>query len=211
MAPRRTHTANNTEIVTFGGAIRHRLHPRDANQAVSMSTRIDPKFNSHLSQFKNPANAPYHWHYHQREDFLIESGSIIFHLDGKDVVKTKADGLISIHPGTYHTFRADPASSEEIFVRVTAPRDDPGLNEQFIRNIYSYMEDCTEQKIKPNICQLFLFLYSTDTYPALPGPKFIAQPLSRYLTWFLGVVVGKHILGFKESYEEYFNPASTKN
>ena len=90
---------------------------------------------------------------------------------------------------------------------VTAQKDDHGVNEQFFRNYYSYTEDCIEQKMAPNICQIFLFLYSTDTYPVLPGPKFIAQPLSRYLTWFLGVVVGKHILGFKESYDEYYNPA----
>jgi quercetin dioxygenase-like cupin family protein len=211
MAPIRTHTADNVDIVTFGGAVRHRWNPRNPDQSLSMTIHLDPKFNAHLPHFKNPANPAYHWHYHQREDFRIEKGSVIFHVDGKDVVKTKADGLITIHPGTYHSFRADPDSPEEVVLHVTTPRDDHGVTERFFRNVYSYNEDCIEQKVSPNICQIFLFVYSTDTYLAFPGPKFIGQPLSRYLTWFLGVVVGKNILGFKESYDEYYNPAVAQN
>jgi len=206
MAPIRTRTADNVDIVTHGGAVRHHWHPRNPDQTVAMTVYLDPKFNSHIPWQKNPANPPLHWHYRQREDFRIESGCVIFNVEGKDIVKTKADGLISVHPGTYHTFRADPDSKENVAMLITATKEDSGLTEQFFRNTFSYTEDCIEQKVAPNVCQLFLFLYSTDTYPVLPGPKFIAQPVSRYLTWFLGVVVGKHLLGLKESYEEYYNP-----
>jgi len=193
-------------MITHGGAVRHQWHTRASDQSVSMSIHLDSGYNAHLPPHKNPVNPPYHWHYHQREDFIIERGSVIFTIDGKDVVKSKSDGVFTIHPGTYHTFRADPTSTEDVTLRVTASADDNGMTERFFRNIYSYHEDCSEQKVAPNICQIYLFLYSTDTYPVLPGPKFIGQPLSRYLTWFLAVVVGKHILGFRESYNEYYNP-----
>jgi len=206
MAPVRSHTAENKEVVTYGGAVGHSWHKREPNQSVSMTIRLDPKYNAHLPPVKNPANPPYHWHLKQREDFRIQQGSVIFTVDGKDITKTKADGLLSLQPKTYHTFRADPNSPEEIIMLVTAQPEDGGITERFFRNIYGYNEDCIEQKLSPNICQIFLFLDSSDTYPVLPGPKFIAQPLSRFLTYFLGTVIGKHILGLKESYDEYYKP-----
>lgn len=186
----RTRTAENVEMVTHGGAVQYQWHPRTPDQAVSMSLRLDPNYNSHLPPHKNPVNPPYHLHYRQREVIIIKQGSVIFTIDGKDVTKTKAVGSVAVDPGTYHTFRADPTSTEDVVVHINAPVDDHGVTERFFRNIYSYQEDCLAQKVAPNVCQIFLFLYSTDTYPVLPGPKFIGQPLSRYLTWFLGVVVG---------------------
>lgn len=210
MPLKRTLTANKADIVTYGGAVWHQWHPLTADHSLSMTVHLDPSFNAHLPPSKNPVNPPYHWHYRQREDFQVQTGAIIFTLDGKDIVKTKADGIISVYPGTYHTFRADPSSAEEVSMLITTQADDHGLTERFFRNIYGYMEDCQEQKININACQLLLFLYSTDTYPVLPGPKFIARPLSRSLTWFLGVIVGKRILGLQESYSEYYKPGITK-
>jgi len=43
---------------------------------------------------------------------------------------------------------------------------------------------------------------------ALGVPKIIGGPLSAALTWFLGVFIGKWMLGYKGSYEEYYHESS---
>jgi hypothetical protein len=43
---------------------------------------------------------------------------------------------------------------------------------------------------------------------ALRMPKIIGIPLAYALTWFLGVFVGKWMLGYEVSYEEYYHESS---
>jgi hypothetical protein len=43
---------------------------------------------------------------------------------------------------------------------------------------------------------------------ALNVPKVIGGPISKGLTWFLGVFVGKWLLGYKPTYEEYYHESS---
>jgi hypothetical protein len=43
---------------------------------------------------------------------------------------------------------------------------------------------------------------------ALGVPKIIGIPIAYGLTWVLGVFVGKWILGYKASYEEYYHESS---
>lgn len=62
-----------------------------------------------------------------------------------------------------------------------------GLDEKFFRNTYDYVEDCVNQGIKPNFAQIVLFLDAAESSIALPGPSL----LIRWLSWGLGVVVGK--------------------
>jgi hypothetical protein len=47
----------------------------------------------------------------------------------------------------------------------------------------------------------------TDTViaAALGLPKWIGNPFSSFLTWFLGVFIGQWLLGYKGSYDEYFH------
>jgi hypothetical protein len=41
------------------------------------------------------------------------------------------------------------------------------------------------------------------TLLALPGPKFIAKPLAILMNFIGGVVIGKWLLGYSDSYPEY--------
>jgi len=43
---------------------------------------------------------------------------------------------------------------------------------------------------------------------ALSVPKIIGIPISYGLTWVMGVFVGKWMLGYKASYEEYYHESS---
>jgi len=206
----RSHTAKDEEISLFGGALIHHWRKPAPGDSLAMVVHLEPKFNAHLPPRKNPANPPYHFHYKQREDFKVEQGSVIFTIEGKDVVKTKEDGIIIIHPGMYHTFRVDPNSKEDALLLITAEADDNGLTERFFRNLFGYLKDCELRKQAPNVFQMFLFFHSAGMSVVLPGPKFIAQPLSRFVTYLIGPVIGKAVFGFKENYEEYYNPANTK-
>lgn len=43
---------------------------------------------------------------------------------------------------------------------------------------------------------------------ALGLPHWIGNPLSTFLTWFLGVFIGQWMLGYKGSYDEYYHESS---
>jgi hypothetical protein len=47
-----------------------------------------------------------------------------------------------------------------------------------------------------------------DPVVALGVPKVIGGPISTGLTWFLGVFIGKWMLGYKATYEEYYHERS---
>ena len=78
-----------------------------------------------------------------------------------------------------------------------------GLSERFFRNIYGYLDDCERNACAPSPVQMLMFLDSAEMSLALPGPRWVANPVS----WALGVVVGRWVggvLGYKASYPEYY-------
>lgn len=92
----------------------------------------------------------------------------------------------------------------------SSPEDD-GVSERFFRNLYSYLEDCGNQGVEPSPPQLLLFLHSAEVSLAFSwGPDW----LMRGVSWGLGLVVGKwvgqYVLGYKESYPEYYDPEGKK-
>jgi len=81
-----------------------------------------------------------------------------------------------------------------------------GCSEKFFRNIYSYLDDCTSQKVAPSLPQLLLFLDSAEVSLAFAwGPDW----LMRAVSYGFGVVVGRwfggYVLGYKASYPEYWD------
>lgn len=58
--------------------------------------------------------------------------------------------------------------------------------------------------MQPSVPQLMLFLRFFDCYPALPGPRWLARWVSQAVVLVLGVGVGKWVLGYRESYVEYW-------
>ena len=58
------------------------------------------------------------------------------------------------------------------------------------------------------MCQVMLFLWMFDCYVALPGGEswmWVMKPISELMVWVLGVVFGKWVMGFQESYPEYWD------
>ena len=110
---------------------------------------------------------------------------------------------VTILPGQHHTF-VNPSETEPLVVSTGLDPVERERDEAFFRNLYCYSDDCRKVGREPNAAQLMLFLYFFDCYPALPGPKVVSRPLSQVLVFVVGVMVGKWLLGFKETYPEYY-------
>ena len=123
-------------------------------------------------------------------------------LEGADQT-INAGESITILPGQHHTF-VNPSETEPLVVSTGLDPVERERDEAFFRNLYSYLDDCRTAEREPHVAQLMLFLYFFDCYPALPGPKVVARPLSQMLVFLVGIVVGKWLLGFRESYSEYY-------
>jgi hypothetical protein len=52
--------------------------------------------------------------------------------------------------------------------------------------------------------QVLLFNWVGGVVLALPGPAIIAKPLGIALNFIGGLLLGKYLLGYKESYPEYY-------
>lgn len=141
----------------------------------------------------------------------------IFTLEGKDIVVSASDPQpVTIPPRARHTFRVDPTCDTKCMIAFTtavSPRSSPsnpeeeGTNERFFRNLYSYLEDCTNQGVSPSPPQLLLFLHSAEVSLAFPwGPAWAMQWVSYSMGLVIGKFLGQYVLGYKESYPEYYDP-----
>ncbi|KAH8811277.1 hypothetical protein F5884DRAFT_269711 [Xylogone sp. PMI_703] len=158
---------------------------------------------------KNPLVPPYHWHWYQTEYFNIKKGRFVFLVEGQEFVYDETSPKISVPPTARHRYWADPSYDGECEVHISASPA-RGLDEKFYRNLYSYLNDCERQKVKPSLPQLLLFCDSAEFSIAFPGPAL----LMRWLSWMFGVVVGRWYgglwLGLKTSYDEYFDENRAK-
>jgi mannose-6-phosphate isomerase-like protein (cupin superfamily) len=183
------------------------------NESIREIMRIpDPGRFKGIPASENFVIPPYHWHWYQDEYFHISAGRFIFTLEGKEQTLSAADPMpVHIPARARHTFRADDTCEEECVLTITAtPPDQSGLSERFFRNVYSYLNDCKKHNKSPSAPQLLLFLDSGEVGLALPGPQFLAH----WASYALGVVVGRwwggYVLGYKTSYEEYYDAKLAK-
>ncbi|KAL8791991.1 MAG: hypothetical protein Q9195_005409 [Heterodermia aff. obscurata] len=182
----KTLTATQNPLTTENGQTTIHFFANDPSAKYGMKTRVKPGFTIHVP--------PMHWHKHQTETFLIHSGAMRATLEGSDQTITAGES-ITIAPGLHHTF-VNPSETEPLVVSTGLDPVERERDEAFFRNLKAGRE--------PHVAQLMLFLHFFDCYPALPGPKRVSRPLSQVLVFVLGVVVGKWLLGFKESYSEYY-------
>ena len=190
----KTDTASQNPIRTEDGKTEVHFLGNDPTTKYGLRVRVPPGTSIH--------EPPYHWHKYQSETFLVHSGVMRATLEGTE--KTIPAGqTITIAPGLHHTF-ANGSTDENLIISTGLDPAERERDEAFFRNIYMYLEDCRKAKRCPNVAQIMLFLYFFDCYPGLPGPKVVSRPLSQVLVFILGVMIGKWLLGFKESYPEYY-------
>ena len=152
------------------------------------------------------ANPPYHFHRYQTETFSVEKGLFRATVEGT-TTDIHPGNDITITPGLYHKY-VNGSDAEPLIVSVRLEPEERERDEAFFRNLYCYMDDCRREGRGPNVAQLCLFLWVFDCPLAVPvvGPKVVGRLLGVWGTWVVGVVVGKWVLGFRESYGEYYRP-----
>ncbi|KAJ6015892.1 hypothetical protein N7540_010483 [Penicillium herquei] len=147
---------------------------------------------------------PLHWHRDQTEIFHVISGTARFTSNGQDILKTRGQSML-IPVETFHTFCNASATEELVIEFVLEPRW-RDRDECFFRNVQSYRDDCRKSGTARSLPQVLLFNYMGGVVLALPGPPALARLLGVWMNFFGGLILGKYILGYKESYPEYHKP-----
>jgi hypothetical protein len=202
--PPRRHTANLKTVTYEDGAASQTFYSSKESWAIQ---HVIP---TNKSMF----NPPLHLHLYQTEDFLAVKGTGIWHQPTvqnpahKRIVMSAGDPPIHLPLGTFHRFE-NASATEPLIVKIRV--DPPGLNavnaERFFRNFFGYLDDCRAHGSGPSIFQLELFLYTCDGPLAIPvpGPDIVKWWVSRITMLILGVVIGKWLLGYKQTYPEYYS------
>ncbi|KAJ9136851.1 hypothetical protein NKR23_g9568 [Pleurostoma richardsiae] len=152
---------------------------------------------------------PFHYHIYQTEHFRILEGSCHLFRDTADKPwKTlSADGsgekTAAIPNNLYHTLR-NASATQPLVLDVSLTPEDVEGEERFFRNFFGYLDDCRKADRKPSLFQLMVFLRGADTPLGLPMPtRWLGLVASRIFLAFMGSV-GYWILGYKETYPEYY-------
>ncbi|KAF4554752.1 Hypothetical protein D9617_3g018200 [Elsinoe fawcettii] len=217
---KRTPSSQDDELFQWNGARSTRwVTPPDGKSVLEIQTTHRPWDFKDVPDDKNVLIPPFHWHWYQEEQFYIREGRYLFTLESRTFPVSSTDPQpVRIPPGARHTFRVDPTSPTRCVIEIStflSPHQRTlspsargqilGASERFFRNIYSYLEDCTAQKVAPSLPQLVLMLHDAEISLAFPGPGVV----QRWASWGFGVVVGKvlgeWVLGYRSSYAEYFD------
>jgi mannose-6-phosphate isomerase-like protein (cupin superfamily) len=194
----------------------NRLPPAASDEDVSQK-KVPNKANCVLAP-------PLHWHHSQMETFHILEGTAKITLENEQQLARPGEKVV-IPVQQFHTF-CNASEHEDLvveFVLEPATRNDDEayfskelftyaspllwitLTTTISGNIWGYRDDCRKAGIQRSLPQALLFMWRGKIVPALSGPKFIARPLGLFLTFFGGVILGKWILGYSDSYSEYYH------
>lgn len=197
--PPRTNQSSNELLLAADGASQCRFVVEDGHHYVYETH----KFSSALARggrYGAKSSPPLHIHPYQSEHFTVLKGRIGFVLEGKEMSRGAGES-VDIPARARHTFFPMEEGEEcQLKVRVDPEDAVSGLNEAFMRNLNSYLHDCYKVNMEPSPFQMMLFFYRHQVL--------IDMPLPISLIWavhfVLGVVVGKYLLGYQESYPEYY-------
>ncbi|KAJ5896790.1 uncharacterized protein N7473_006189 [Penicillium subrubescens] len=194
----RTITANQNLVVFDGGrSFIEFKAPTDRYLVVNRWPPSSSDANRNIA-----LQPPLHWHRHQTETFHVLHGTAEFVCNGHKIIK-KAGDLITIPAKAIHTFR-NISESDELLIEFVLEPKWRERDEAFFRNVQSYRDDCRKAGIPRSLPQVLLFNWVGGVVLALPGPTIISKPVGVALNLFGGLVLGKYILGYRESYPEYY-------
>ncbi|KAI9888195.1 MAG: hypothetical protein M1820_010239 [Bogoriella megaspora] len=206
--PPRTKTAHQNPVTLADSNSRSAFQFYPADAPYSVKQWCPPG-----SRIMNPL---LHIHHSQDEYFNIESGTGIWHMPNHNdplkrritisasEAKTEEERKVLVPLGEYHTFEA---IGDEVLV-IEAKYDGPDYEteERFFRNFFCYLNDCAKAGVPPSIYQLNTFLYDFKCPPAVsvPGPQWVKYWSTCFMCWWKGRVIGQFMLGYKNSYPEYY-------
>ncbi|KAJ5668967.1 hypothetical protein N7462_010037 [Penicillium macrosclerotiorum] len=198
----RTRTATQNPVVFDGG--RASIEFKSPADRYLVINRWPP--NSNEANRNIALRPPLHWHRYQTETFHVLEGKAKFTCDGHEIIKSKAETMV-IAPRTIHTF-CNASEVEELVIEFVLEPKSKGRDEAFFRawNVQSYRDDCRKAGCSRSLPQLLLFNWLGDVVPVFPGPAYVMRPLGVFMNFVGGLLIGKYILGYRESYPEYYKP-----
>ena len=205
----RTETAHQNPLISREGvAVTHFLTPEKTDEAFLMrqTYKID-KLKEFMKKYRKYSFAPpYHFHWDQSETFVIEKGSMVVKVDGKEQTFYAKDGPLKIEAGAYHTFDIGLSTNEDLVMKVNSQPEIGATDEKFFRNLFSYLDDCHKAGMKPSLFQMLLFIHDADASLAIGSvPSGVGRFVGKWVLGYIGgKVIGEKLLGYKSSYEEYY-------
>lgn len=75
-------------------------------------------------------------------------------------------------------------------------------------NVWGYRNDLKQAGMQRSLFQALLFMHRGGVVLALPGPELLSQVIGLLLNYIGGVFIGKGLLGYKDTYPEYYHESS---
>lgn len=198
----RTNAAHINPIRYEGGRAQQHFH--DSSSQYMVTDIMPPTTSEHGRSFFNP---PLHFHMYQTELFEVDSGVGRWYLDGETILARKGE-KIHIPMSAFHRFENASETGEDLVVSFRLDKQDFIAEERFFRNFFGYVDDCFKAGHSPSFLQLCLFLYTIDAPVVLPGLGEKSTWFGRQVSWaamvLFGPIVGQGLLGYKQSYPEYY-------
>ncbi|CAN8097812.1 unnamed protein product [Discula destructiva] len=208
--PPRTKTADHNPVIYDGG--RSSVTFREPDSEYCMTHKISPETAESGLSILTP---PFHYHIHQDEHFRVTSGTGAFYLGlgpKPFTVLSSEPGQQStttIKAGRYHRFE-NASKTEDLIVDIKLAPEAYDSEQRFFRNFFGYLDDCKKARAAPSFFQLLVFLHSADTPLAVPLPwEGLGKIASRVLLTATNFW-GTWILGYKDSYSEYYEEHKSK-
>jgi mannose-6-phosphate isomerase-like protein (cupin superfamily) len=202
----RTNTASmNPIFYEDGRTSQHFFNPQAKYMVRDTIPATTPQ---HGRSFFNP---PMHFHMYQTEEFQVVSGLARFFLEGKTYLRNAGE-VQFIPKGAYHCFENASESAEDLVVDFRLDQQNWEMEERFFRNFFGYLDDCRKAKQSPSPFQMFRFLYGVNGPLAVPvpGPAWVGRLVSWVFMIVMGLLIGEWLLGYRGSYEEYYDVRKDK-
>lgn len=81
--------------------------------------------------------------------------------------------------------------------------------ENTLGNVWGYRNDLKRAGMQRSIFQALLFMHRGGVVLALPGPEVISKVVGILLNYIGGVFIGKILLGYQDTYPEYYREKSS--
>lgn len=209
-SPARTVNAANNPVTYEDG--RSSVEFRAPGSEYSMTHRLPPATAEGVASIVTP---PLHYHIYQEEKFCVRSGVGRFYrgfggepfavLSGGEGASSRA----TVPPGVFHKFE-NASETDDLVVDVHLTPEEYEREQRFFRNLFGYLDDCRASQTAPNPFQLLAMLHAADTPIAVPTPwDWLSRLLSRLVTAG-GALVGTWLLGFRDSYPEYYEEGKSR-
>ncbi|CAN8102007.1 unnamed protein product [Discula destructiva] len=154
---------------------------------------------------------PLHRHLKQEETFHVISGTAKFTVGGQRTGHERlahAGDVVVIPKREVHAF-CNASEEVELVIEFVLDPSSRRTDECYFRNVWGYRNDLKQAGMDRSVFQALLFMHRGGVLMALPGPETVSLVMGLLLNYIGGVLIGKIILGYRDSYPEYYHELSS--